>query len=56
MIIEQTMQGVRITDYIDNLRVSRHFIGYSLTEAKRLFRKVMREAHESLILNQAWSN
>ena len=56
MMIEQTIQGVRITDYIEHIRISRNFIGYSLREAKKLFRQVMRDANESLIINRSYFN
>jgi hypothetical protein len=39
MTIEQTMQGIRVSDIIFNQRVSMHYIGYSKKQAKRRFKE-----------------
>jgi hypothetical protein len=47
MNIEKTFQGIRITDIINNKYINEYYIGYSLTEAKTLFKKRIKQIKEN---------
>lgn len=42
MTIEKLHSGIKITDIVNNQFVHKNYIGYSITEAKRLFREYVK--------------
>lgn len=54
MTITKTIQGIRLSTILDNHLFTRHYIGYSMTEAKKKFRKEIRSFENDLY--NIWDN
>ena len=46
MTIEKLHSGIKITDIVDGQFIHQNYIGYSMAEAKRLFRQYVKTFKE----------
>lgn len=50
MVIQKTLQGVRVSSLVGTQLMSRHFIGYTQKQAVQKFKKEVEQLYKNIIV------